>query len=50
MCLRSEARYKVTFRNEGKPESAYYLTMEEAKAGADFLKFQGATSVRVKEA
>lgn len=49
MCLRSEAQYKVTYRNQSKPEYAYYMTLEEARQGAEFLKFQGATSVRVKE-
>lgn len=39
----------VTYRNLGRPEKATYPTLEEARKGAEFLKFQGATHVRVQK-
>ncbi len=37
----------VRYKNQGKPEKAYYESLQEAIEGADFLKFQGATSVKI---
>ena len=42
-------RYFVTYRNQGRPERTVTQTLQEAKSSADFLKFQGATSVRVRK-
>lgn len=38
----------VTYRNEGRPEQTpRFETEKEARESAEFLKFQGAKSVRV---
>lgn len=43
--------WRITYRNQGKPEKCplFEATREEAERRADFLKFQGATSVRLHE-
>ena len=45
----SKTKYHVTYRNQGKKEQADYNTREEAKEGAEFLRFQGAKCIRVVE-
>jgi len=42
--------WKVTYRNEGRPEKGFYDSEGEATKGADFLRFQGATAIRVTRA
>jgi len=38
----------VTYKNEGRPEKTCKLpTPKDAKKSAEFLRFQGATSVRI---
>jgi hypothetical protein len=39
----------VKYRNQGKPEQAKYETPDQAKAGAEFLKAQGATHIKIEE-
>ena len=41
--------YKIAYRNQGKTEQTpvKYESWESAKKAADFLKFQGATNVKV---
>lgn len=42
--------YYITYKNQGKSEKTPpFATYEEAKKSADFLKFQGATSVRIQK-
>jgi hypothetical protein len=46
-----KVKYIVTYRNEGRPEKTpQFDTKEQAQETAEFLKFQGATSVKVKSA
>jgi len=40
--------YFVVYRNEGRTERAKRPTLEDAERTADFLRFQGATSIRIK--
>ncbi|WP_196801942.1 hypothetical protein [Thioalkalivibrio sp. ALE19] len=44
--------FYITYRNQGKKEKtpSKFETRESAKKVADFLKIQGATSVRVMRA
>ena len=42
-------RYRITYRNQGKLERAYYDTREDAENGVRFLKMQGAASVRLAD-
>jgi len=40
--------FYVSFKNQGKPEKTpAWKTYEEAKESAEFLKFQGATNIRI---
>lgn len=39
--------YVVTYRNEGKRIRTAPMTLEAAKKSAEFLKFQGATHIRI---
>lgn len=44
-------RYYVTYRNQGKPERtpSTYGSRATAEECAEFLKFQGATAIRIHE-
>jgi len=48
--MESSGPYYVTYRNEGRPEKTrIFQTRKEAEESRDFLIFQGATGVRVRE-
>lgn len=38
----------VTYRNLGRPERTASMSEENARRAADFLKWQGATAVKIK--
>jgi len=43
--------YYITYKNQGKSEKTqYFSTYDQAKKSRDFLKFQGATSIRIQKA
>jgi len=48
-----ETRYVVYYRNQGRPEHTSLInpikTKQLARESARFLRFQGATAVRIKE-
>ena len=44
-----ERQYKVWFTNQGKRERARYYTLEQAIEGADFLRFQGAKRISIRD-
>ena len=44
-------QYRITYHNEGRPEkyTASFSSLEEVEKTREFLKFQGATKIRIRQ-